>query len=95
MMGVAFFYQITANNTPGSFGASGLPLGLTIKAVSGLIYGTPTESAPFNVTLSATNNGGTGSAPPMVAPPAVNSSGNLVVPPISKNAMTDDPAILA
>src|SRR5208283_3500226 len=63
-VGTAFSYQITATNSPTSFGALGLPTGLTLDTVSGLISGTPTGAVgTSSVTLSATNSGGTGSAP--------------------------------
>jgi hypothetical protein len=63
-VGTAFSYQITATNSPTSFGAFGLPTGLTVETASGLISGTPTGAAlTFSVTVSATNSGGTGSAP--------------------------------
>ncbi|MEY2481524.1 MAG: hypothetical protein QOK24_52 [Verrucomicrobiota bacterium] len=59
---VFFSYQITATNNPTSYGASGLPQGLSVNTSSGLISGTPTVSGTFNVTISATNDGGTGTA---------------------------------
>src|SRR5208283_1472454 len=81
-VGTAFSYQIAATNSPTSFGASGLPAGLTVNTVSGLISGTPTGAAgTSSVTLSATNSGGTGNAPltltltVTVAPPVISSSG--------------------
>src|SRR6202522_4515655 len=61
-VGTAFSYQITATNTPTSFGATGLPAGLSVSSTSGLISGTPTASGTSTVTLSATNGGGTGNA---------------------------------
>ena len=56
-------YAITASNSPTSFGASGLPAGLTVNTTTGEITGTST-AAPgnYNATISATNGGGTGSA---------------------------------
>src|SRR5208283_795266 len=78
-VGVTFSYQITASNSPTSFGASGLPTGLTVNTVSGLISGTPTGAGTFSVTVSATNSGGTGSAlltlTVAAAAPVITSSG--------------------
>lgn len=58
--GSAFSYSITATNTPTSYGASGLPTGLSLNSSTGAITGTPTQSGTFTVNLSATNAGGTG-----------------------------------
>jgi hypothetical protein len=58
----AFNYQITASGNPSSYGASGLPAGLTNNATTGAISGTPAEAGTFNVIISATNGAGTGSA---------------------------------
>ncbi|MGO8817909.1 MAG: beta strand repeat-containing protein [Terriglobia bacterium] len=59
-VGSAFSYQITATNSPTSYGATGLPAGLTVSSTTGLISGTPTAAATSTVTLSATNSTGTG-----------------------------------
>lgn len=61
-VGIPFTYQITASNNPTAFDAAGLPVWLTVNTATGLISGTPTETGVFNVTLSATNEGGTGTA---------------------------------
>ena len=61
-VGSAFSYQITATNAPSSYGATGLPAGLSVNSGTGLISGTPTTAATSTVTLSATNGGGTGTA---------------------------------
>ena len=59
--GQAFSYQITGSNLPTSFGATGLPSGLTVNA-AGLILGVPSVTGQFSVAISATNAGGTGDA---------------------------------
>ncbi len=61
-VGTTFTYNIAASNSPTSFNATGLPTGLSVNTTSGVISGTPTTSATLNVTISATNVGGTGSA---------------------------------
>ena len=61
-VGVAFSYQISADNSPTSFNAYGGPVGLSINKTTGLLYGTPTTSGIYGITISATNSAGTGSA---------------------------------
>ena len=59
-IGSNFAYQITATNTPASYGASGLPSGLSVNS-TGYISGTINDGPNiYNVTVSATNIGGTG-----------------------------------
>ncbi|MFZ4516654.1 MAG: lectin-like protein, partial [Acidimicrobiia bacterium] len=54
-VGVAFSNSVTASGaTPITFGASNLPLGLTIS-VNGVITGTPTVAGTNSVTLTASN----------------------------------------
>jgi hypothetical protein len=60
--GSAFSYQIQGNSNPTSYGASGLPLGLSVDPSTGLISGTLGAGGMFNITLSASNPGGTGTA---------------------------------
>jgi large repetitive protein len=62
-VGVAFSYQITANQAipNNNWGATNKPPGLTGPSNSGLISGTPTTAGTYNnVILTATNANGTG-----------------------------------
>ncbi|MGH8047962.1 MAG: discoidin domain-containing protein, partial [Chthoniobacterales bacterium] len=58
-MGNPFVYQIAASGNPTSYNATGLPAGLAINTGTGAITGTPTGSGTSNVSISATNAGGT------------------------------------
>jgi hypothetical protein len=60
--GNTFSFQIAATNSPTSFGAAGLPAGLTVKSGTGLISGKPRAAGTSTVTLSATNSNGTATA---------------------------------
>jgi hypothetical protein len=60
--GSPFSYQILASNSPTSFNALDLPSGLSVSPATGLISGTPQTPGQFNVTISASNAAGTGSA---------------------------------
>jgi DNA/RNA endonuclease G (NUC1) len=57
-----FSYQIQANNSPTSYGASGLPEGLSVNTTTGVISGTPTTPGSYSVGLTASNAGGDGTA---------------------------------
>ncbi|HVT71911.1 MAG TPA: immunoglobulin domain-containing protein, partial [Lacunisphaera sp.] len=59
-VGQVFSYTITGTFSPTSFGATGLPSGLTFDANSATISGRPTETGVFVIDLSATNANGTG-----------------------------------
>ncbi len=58
--GDVFSYQITASRGPLSFGAEGLPAGLTVDTAGGLISGTPAAEGTFPVAISAVNPAGAG-----------------------------------
>jgi len=55
-----FAYTITASGSPTSFAASGLPTGLSLNSVNGIISGTPTVVGQYVVALTASNAGGDG-----------------------------------
>ncbi|MDD5262925.1 MAG: family 16 glycosylhydrolase [Methylacidiphilales bacterium] len=61
-VGSAFNYQITTNNGATGYNATGLPSGLSVNTLSGLISGTPSAAGTSNVALSASSNIGTGTA---------------------------------
>jgi hypothetical protein len=56
-----FSYTIQASNGPTTYGASGLPLGLTVNTNTGAITGTPMYGGTFTVPIWAMNAWGTGS----------------------------------
>ena len=51
--GQAFNYQITADYSPTSFGASNLPAGLSVNTTTGLISGAPTVNGYFTAQITA------------------------------------------
>jgi hypothetical protein len=51
--GSSYSYQITANNNPTSFSASGLPPGLQLDAGTGLISGIPMAGGTFDMIVTA------------------------------------------
>ncbi|MCY3023055.1 MAG: PKD domain-containing protein [Planctomycetota bacterium] len=61
-VGVPFSYTITASNAPTSFSAANLPDGLSLDAGTGTITGWPNVAGSFNVEITASNAGGTGTA---------------------------------
>jgi C1A family cysteine protease len=55
-----FSYRITANNNPTSFGAVGLPSGLSLNPADGSITGIPSLARQYVIEISARNTAGTG-----------------------------------
>src|SRR5439155_10017069 len=78
-VGVLFSYQITATNSPTSFGTTVSIPGVNFSTATGAFSGTPTTAGPFSGNITATNAGGTGTKALTVTinPPAptVTSSG--------------------
>ncbi len=60
--GTNLTYRIRASNTPTSYGAQALPLGLTVDPLTGTISGIPVYPGSFSSTISASNAWGVGSA---------------------------------
>lgn len=85
-IGTAFSYQITATNSPSSYSASGLPTGLSVNTINGLISGTPSGSVgASSVTLGATNGSGTGNETLTLG---VNNPAGCVLPCVNSTDQT-------
>jgi hypothetical protein len=63
--GYPFYFQITAKNRPQSYGAVGLPSGLSLNTATGVISGTIQQSGGFQITLSATTAAGATATKPL------------------------------
>ncbi len=58
---LTFNYVITATNSPTLYSAIGVPAGLTINSSNGLISGIPALAGTYYMTISASNQAGSGS----------------------------------
>ncbi|WP_276485505.1 cellulose binding domain-containing protein [Paraflavitalea pollutisoli] len=56
LTGKNYSYAITALNTPNRFGATPLPVGLTIDTITGIISGVPADAGDYVITLTASND---------------------------------------
>lgn len=61
-VGAAFSFTVIASDSPTTYAATGLPVGLVMNSTSGVITGTPTTAGIAIANLSATNSSGTGRA---------------------------------
>jgi PKD repeat protein len=86
--GQTFNYQITATNSPTSFSAAGLPAGLSVNTATGLISGAPSVAGVFNVTLGATNAGGSDTKTLVLT---VNPPAPVITSPTSATGTTGQP----
>ena len=87
-VGVAYGYQIAATGNPTSYGAAGLPPGLSVDPNSGLVMGTPTQAGTYAATLTATNANGTGSTP---ANFVILSTTPMITSPVGVDVPLGDP----
>lgn len=78
----AFSYTIKGNNTPTSFSATDLPIGLTVNTNTGAITGTPLYAGNYSVPIFAANAWGVGSNTVQV------SVGNLQITGLSVTNVT-------
>ncbi|PYM09168.1 MAG: hypothetical protein DMF15_06680 [Verrucomicrobia bacterium] len=77
-VGSNFSYTINATNNPTSYNATGLPAGLGLT--TNKITGKPTTAGIYQVTLSATNAGGTGTATLVITVGPFTATGTVGVP---------------
>ena len=59
---IGFDYTITASNSPATFWAANLPMGLTVNPNTGDIAGTPLYAGNYTIPISAANAWGVGTA---------------------------------
>ena len=87
-VGQIFIYSITANNTPTSFNATGLPAGVTVNIATGVISGTPTTASVSTITISASNAAGSASLTLILTVNAPVSPPNPAVTPVVTSVAT-------
>ncbi|MGH9237191.1 MAG: putative Ig domain-containing protein [Vicinamibacterales bacterium] len=96
-VGLPFAYQITATNSPTSFGAFGLPSWLSFDPDTGLISGTPPAVAPVDIRVEASNSlstiTGRNHLSLVVVAPAIVSEGPTTVTPIPPEEPGETPPI--
>src|SRR5205823_8189155 len=78
-VGTNFSYTINATNNPTSYNAAGLPAALTVNTSTGKITGKPTTASIYQLTISATNVGGTGTATLVITVGPLTATGTVGV----------------
>lgn len=81
-VGVAYSFTPSATGSP-AFTATGLPPGLAINPATGAITGTPTAAGSYNVSISATNAGGTATLNATIVIAAAANGSATAVPALS------------
>lgn len=81
-VGVAYSFTPTATGSP-SFAATGLPPGLAINPATGAITGMPTVGGTYNVSITATNAGGTATLNATIVITAAADGSAAAVPTLS------------
>ncbi|HZZ20233.1 MAG TPA: immunoglobulin domain-containing protein, partial [Opitutaceae bacterium] len=85
--GTAFSYTLAASNSPDSFIVTGLPAGLSMDPVSGLISGTPTSAGTYTLTAGAVN--GLGSGPASTITLSITGAGSSTADTIAPQIVTE------
>jgi autotransporter-associated beta strand protein len=88
-----FGYAITATHSPYSYKASGLPAGLSLNMVTGVISGKPTQAGTFLVNLTASNSSNEGKATLTLKIQSSVVSNLLVASGDAKNILEWDPIL--
>ena len=81
--GTPYNFTVTASGSP-TFGATGLPPGLSIDPATGAITGTPTAPGSYNVTVTASNAGGAATANYSITIAAAVAVTPTVIPTLSE-----------
>ena len=86
LIGESFSYQILAGNNPTSYEATGMPAGLQLDTVTGLISGIPQVSGSFTIRLIARSavSEAVGNKTLVIRPPQITSPSNP--PPVESGA---------
>ena len=84
--GSPFYFSVIATVSGTTFTASGLPPGLQINPLTGVISGTPTKMGSYNVVITATNSVGSTESTLTIAVGAPSSSTSTFIPASTSEA---------